>query len=444
MPEENTLRVDVRYLVQRGPSLRYRRVVPKPLRSAIGCGVWTKTFKPGTPRAEVLTDVERLARHHDSLVQRARAGEVLDPKAIADAEAAARTFSEAERLDVLALVARAFDPTPDPFLNALRHGGKYVPEVISLQTAYERDQKRYAKGRDAKPFDYAVDTFAAIVGAKDVRLITRADAFAWIEQCRRDGLSDATISRRANSLRALLNRTYLDLEVQKVNPFEKLGLSGGHGSATDRLPFHKSHLALIDAYIAQSSIKPETRDLLQLLKFTGAGPAEIGGLLTGDVSLDGEIPFIAIRNNSLRRLKTKMRERRIPLIGEALDAARAAVKRAEENTRGNLFPTFGVHGRGADMISSRLNAAIRRAGVPVSPRLVAYSFRHSMIEALKVTGASSDLRRLIAGHAAKDAHDKYGAPAALLREARDAMLKAVERLGDVDESIYAGAELVRS
>lgn len=436
------MRVSHQYLRKRGQALRYHREVPKPLRDAIGQAVWSKTYRPGTPQVEVWADVERLARHHDSLVQRARAGEVLDRKAIAEAEAAARRYSEIDRLDFVANWTRIMDglPTSDPFVNAMRNGGKYVPERLSIETAHERDQERYSKGRDEKPFDYGVETFAIIVGAKDVREIARSDAFAWIAQCRKDGLSEATIARRANSLRALLNRTYLDLEVQKVNPFEKLGLSGSKGAATDRLPFHKSHFVLIDAYVAGPQIKPEMRDVLRLLKFTGAGPAEIGGLLVGDFQLNAEIPFIWVRPNQLRGLKTKVRERRIPLIGEGLEAAKAAVARAEKDGT-QPFPTFNKYGRGGDYLSIRLNKNIRRAGVPESPRLVAYSFRHSMIEALKVTGASSDLRRLIAGHAAKDAHDRYGAPAALLTQARDAMLKAVAHLGDVDESVYAAGEL---
>ena len=127
-------------------------------------------------------------------------------------------------------------------------------------------------------------------------------------------------------------------------------------------------------------------------------------------------------------------------LGEALEAARDAVERGKANPRGQLFMAFSEK-RGADILSARINKTVRRAGVPTSPRLTAYSFRHGLIEAMRQAGISPDLRRLIAGHSAKDHHDRYGAPGALLSDMRDALLKAVPLLGKVDESTYMAAEL---
>ena len=37
-----------------------------------------------------------------------------------------------------------------------------------------------------------------------------------------------------------------------------------------------------------------------MMRNTGAGPGEIGGLAVADVSLDSEVPYIWIRKNALR------------------------------------------------------------------------------------------------------------------------------------------------
>jgi integrase len=167
------------------------------------------------------------------------------------------------------------------------------------------------------------------------------------------------------------------------------------------------------------------------------GPAEVGGLAVADVSLGGEVPFVWVRQNSVRRLKTSARTRQVPLVGVALEAAQDAVERAGE--RKEMFTGYGASGRGADFLSATLNAALRRAGVPRSPRLTSYSFRHGMVEALRVANVQEDMRRRLLGHAARDVHGKYGATNPQLVEARDAMEKALDHLGDIDDSVYSEA-----
>jgi integrase len=141
------------------------------------------------------------------------------------------------------------------------------------------------------------------------------------------------------------------------------------------------------------------------------------------------------------RLKTESRKRSIPLIGRALEAARDQVEHSKGRGDGKLFKGYSEK-HGANALSAQLSKALRAAGVPKSKRLTVYSFRHTLIEAMRQAGVSSDLRRMIVGHSAKDSHDRYGAPAALLSDMRDALLRAVPKLGDVDESIYTVEELL--
>ena len=84
--------------------------------------------------------------------------------------------------------------------------------------------------------------------------------------------------------------------------------------------------------------------------------------------------------------------------------------------------------------------AIRASGVPRSPRLTAHSFRHTVAEALRASGASFHLQRRLLGHASRDESDDYGAPTARLEELAGALSDALECLGDVNSSNYSEAE----
>src|SRR5882757_5971719 len=93
----DTVRDHKKYLSTRNGARVYRRIVPAlglpsgtTLRAAVGCVVWSKTYPAAMPESAVWADVDRLARHHDVLLERAKSGEVLDPEVIASAEAKAR------------------------------------------------------------------------------------------------------------------------------------------------------------------------------------------------------------------------------------------------------------------------------------------------------------------------------------------------------------------
>lgn len=445
--------IDIPYVEPHGKAFRYRRIVPADVRGQVGKTRWTKTFPARTPLALIEQRARRLASEHDKLIGRARNGEALSPEIVAEAEAQAREWLKRDRSEAFETLAYlAADPTPSDraFLNAFEHGGRYIPDGLKLTAAHERDRRLYGGDRDEKAFEYAVSSFVAIIEDKDVSKITRGDVAEWLATMEQQGLSPGTIKRRLGALRAITNRCYLDFDYNGRNPFEKHTVKGGNGNVDDRLPFNRKMLEKIDSYLASNRrLGHETKNIIRLMRGTGGGPAEIGGLTLADVSLDGEIPFIWVRPNALRGLKTSVRDRRIPLVGDALDAAKDAYQRASVRSKGTnpdnvpLFKSFGINGRGADSISAKLNKAIRAAGVPNSPRLVAYSFRHCMKEALRSGGVADHVQRRLLGHAGQGVADRYGSPHARLAEAHDAMTAAMNHLGDVDPAIYSAKERIK-
>ncbi len=222
-----------------------------------------------------------------------------------------------------------------------------------------------------------------------------------------------------------MNRWYRDTGLIAPDLFGGLKLEPAGRDA--RLPCHSSHLAAIETYLAKGLVSPQTGDMIRLMCGTGVGVLELVGLERADVVLDDEYPYIHIRENRLRpRLKTKCRKRIIPLIGPALDAAKAAMNNPKLKL--GLFFDKPVD---ATSVSNRLNAAIRRAGVPQTKRLTVYSFRHTVVAALRLTGAPSDIARYLMGHRNIDSHSKYGSPTPLLSQLHGCLTVALRRLGDV-------------
>ncbi|MCC6921094.1 MAG: tyrosine-type recombinase/integrase [Alphaproteobacteria bacterium] len=444
-----------------GHGRRYRRKVPADIQPVVGRKSWIHHWSGKVPEDRWIFEARRLARQHDLVIERARAGELLDATAVSDAEATARTilnqdanrraaFIELATNDIFGVSAdNPRGPWLTAVLKAMDHGGTYVPDIVSLAAAYERDKEALSaqgKTRSEKAIQVGVDAFSRIVGAKDVRQITPADVEAWMNAGRKAGQSPRTISRRGVSLKALVKRAYLKLGHTGMNPFAAFSFSV-KASATDRMPFHRQHLDQIAAYMARSTrLKPETRALVLLARNTGCGPAELSGLTLADISLESAIPYIWIRPNRIRGVKTAMRDRRVPLVGDDVVAALNIVsQRATRNGKGRPRDTinlFRFHAeRGADVTSAVLNKLIRSAGVPKSRRLSAYSWRHGMKEALRAAHVPEHIQRRILGHSGTAVADNYGSPSGRLEEARDAITKALPHLGDIDPLAYRPGEL---
>lgn len=153
------------------------------------------------------------------------------------------------------------------------------------------------------------------------------------------------------------------------------------------MPLNAAHLEALDKYLAKA--KPRTRHALTLMGYTGIGPKELIGLRVRDFVLDHATPHVIVRPHDARRLKTATRSRSVPLIGDALKGARAAVKDAP----GEFVFVKAVKPNSAQTLSAHENEALRAAGIPKSPRLTSYSLRHGLAEAMKQANVREDLRK---------------------------------------------------
>ncbi|MDG1239909.1 MAG: integrase, partial [Planktomarina sp.] len=75
---------------------------------------------------------------------------------------------------------------------------------------------------DQTPPRVALSTFLSLAGDRDVSEYTRQDAKLFVHHLELKGNKTATIRRRINSLSAIMNYAYAELELDKRNPFTRL------------------------------------------------------------------------------------------------------------------------------------------------------------------------------------------------------------------------------
>ncbi|MFK7871330.1 MAG: hypothetical protein AB8B58_19100 [Roseobacter sp.] len=79
---------------------------------------------------------------------------------------------------------------------------------------------------DQKPSRVALSTFMSLAGDRDVREYQRQDAKLFVHHLISKGNKAATIRRRINSLSAIVNYAYSELDLDKRNPFSRLIIKG--------------------------------------------------------------------------------------------------------------------------------------------------------------------------------------------------------------------------
>lgn len=175
-----------------------------------------------------------------------------------------------------------------------------------------------------------------------------------------------------------------------------------------------------------------------MMMCTGARPLELGGLLADEVMQDDNGVWINIQDNSVRSIKTSKSRRRVPICDP--EAAADIIALAEMRKGSPLFQK-GFHN--TDSLSQRVTRFLRvKCGIPKSTRLVPYSFRHTVTEALRVSEAPMDVTKAIVGHSDGSITENYGAGSVSLERMREALSAAMEKLGKVDLYHYKAEELM--
>ena len=158
---------------------------------------------------------------------------------------------------------------------------------------------------DEKPPRVALSGFISLAGDRDISPYTREDAKLFVRYLEIKGNKTATIRRRINSLSAILNYTYAELDLDKRNPFSRLFIKGEGEDSHKRGTFTNEQLKWgYDKALASGS---QIKFLMPFLGETGCRLAEIVGLKLEDIDFANDM--IHARPNSARRLKTRSSQR---------------------------------------------------------------------------------------------------------------------------------------
>lgn len=344
-------------------------------------------------------------------------------------------------------------PVERQTINLLRLGPeRYSPPAPTLDDA----RKLYLKERldaespetDSRTVDLANRVIAATIKAlgRDPVLtsLTREDARKvrdeMLDRVKQTGrgvgekVSPATVSRELSIVSAVINLAAkeFDLPGSFQNHFNDLPVirkkkGEGEKASDKRDPLPAEVVKKVRARVTTLA-NPELALIWRLVEGTGCRIAEVSGLRVEDVQVEGDMPFIRIEPHPLRSLKTATSRREVPLVGDALTAAKEALGVPREGDM--VFPSYGRK-RGSDAASAALMKHLR--AVSKDPKHVIHSLRHNMKDRLILAEVSSLDQNLILGHTLGGVGDSvYGGRVAKLRATTRAMKKALLGVVEVD------------
>jgi len=234
------------------------------------------------------------------------------------------------------------------------------------------------------------------------------------------GLAGSSVTRAFSNVNAVFNFAVSELALEISNPFRGVYHDRQAGVVV-RKPIPLDDIRKVQN--ACRDLDDDVRWLIALVSDTGMRLAEAAGLAKEDLcDLDGPLPYVRLRKHPWRGLKTASSERMVPLVGEALWAARQAASGSDETVF--LFPRYNrVDTTSAGSASAALNKWMKQH-VPESCTM--HSFRHSMRDRLRAVQCPSDITDQIGGWAREGVGQGYGSgyPLEILHEW---MLKATDR-----------------
>ncbi|WP_139135209.1 site-specific integrase [Roseivirga sp. 4D4] len=244
------------------------------------------------------------------------------------------------------------------------------------------------------PRKAALDSFISVVGDKYLQQITRKDILSfrsWLNDKLRLGFSPSSANKQMRFVRHIIQQIAIsqELEIDFDPLFAKLNFKLSNIS---RPPFEASYV--------QNKLLPNLgflneRDRLVVMAIadTGARISEVFGLRPEDIRLEEDIPFIWIRARKGYELKTESSERKIPLVGTALQAF--------SNSPGGFN-----HSGNPDSFSGNVNKRLSNHGLRPTPQHSIYSLRHTFKDRLRDIEAPEEIIDDLMGH--KKSGPKYG------------------------------------
>ena len=277
-----------------------------------------------------------------------------------------------------------------------------VGASVSLGDALKTYLKLKGHGRGKTFFQGAQRSIEYLKDACANKLINDmhpSDASLFRDHLFERGMSSASVKRVFASVKSIINLAIREHGLLCSNVFAGAFIPDDAASAK-RLPIPNEVIRSIQEECL--TINDENRWLVALISDTGMRLSEAAGFHLSDFYLDEDIPYIDLKPQPWRSLKTKGSKRQIPLIGSSLWAAK---KIAGANST-FAFPRYI---KGDEVNANSASAAINKWLKPrVTEGCVIHSFRHSLRDRLRSVECPSDVVDAIGGWATSGIGQKYG------------------------------------
>ena len=280
-----------------------------------------------------------------------------------------------------------------------------VEQSLGLSLAEAGEMYRRLKGSNKpKTFHSAVERalgyVVKVIGNKPLHAISRKDAAAVRDDLVAKGLAASSVTRVLTTIKAVINFAIQEEGIDLSNPFKGLFVDKSIGPKK-RMPVPLNDLQRVQLICRQ--VDDDLRWIVAAISDTGCRMAEIVGLSKADVRLDVDIPFIAIRPQPWRRLKTASSERNIPLVGSAF----WGITRAYQSTNSEmLFPRYND---GFSTNSNSASAALSKwLKQQTNPDCTMHSFRHSFRDRLRAVECPIELTDALGGWSPDGIGAAYG------------------------------------
>jgi integrase len=430
----------VRHLAKRGNHFQFCMRVPKDLRERYGTEFIRKSLKT-TDERQAARDAERMTRSFEAAFAALRGNKTLTPaethraaQALADElgpwDIAIDYFSEkfdrhADKLGLFGHPLAAEMIKDKDFLSPieikaqeiLRSGSSAAPRLSAALSIYVATHQN---ADDAKAMERAERDWGRLISlAGDIAIanLSREHARAYVIEALGRGLKTTSVRRETSTLSAILNVGMRELDIHGVNnPFSSIPIPNEGKDAKDvKTPSVHELKAILAKFGSDDS---DFGLIIRMQMGLGTRIAEVSGLTVADVVLEGETPHVHFHDHPWRTLKNDCGERRVPLVGFALDAARIAVARAGKNTA--LFVRYAKK-NGNTNASATINKRLKPWAIGT------HGFRHGMKDLLREAGCPDVIQKEIQGHAGEGHAANYGQGYSL-KVKQDWLTKAIAQI----------------
>ena len=244
-----------------------------------------------------------------------------------------------------------------------------------------------------------VEHIIKVLGNKSIQSYSSLEAGKFRDWLIEQGMSNSTVKRVFSSVRAIINLSISEHGLNIVNPFSKVYLPSIDNELRKSVPLDE--IKLIQSYCRQ--VDDEPRWLISLLSDSGMRLSEALGLAKEDIKLEEPIPHIRLIPHPWRRLKTRIRQRYIPLVKESLWAC----KRILEHNHDSIFafPRYtSINQCNANSASAALNKWLKSKLID---DYVIHGFRHSFRDRLRTVECPSEVIDQLGGWSLKSVGQGY-------------------------------------